>query len=338
MASVQSGVILDNSRVSGTATLFEGSKIQAQGFSRLHLNNGTRLDLATGAQVQVFATHASLDAGSGEIEGSGYELDARTLRIRLTEKNTIARVKIDSNAKRVYVAAVNAPVDVRNSDGLLIARVAPGTPFAFVPQAAASNGFDMYGCVMYGCVLQKNGAAIASDSTGSIVSELRGYDLRNAVGKSTHIVGSIDPSATPVAGAGSVIKVTSATYSPKGSCTVIASRLGASTLSASLRPAATSGAGAATMDADSKSGSGEGQAGANAGGGQAGGSAGGGQSGGGGSTGSGPGWGKKAAIIGGIAAATAATLGGLAAAGVIFSSSANLPTQVTAPTQTGSSP
>lgn len=314
VASVQSGVILDNSRVSGTATLFEGSKIQAQGFSRLHLNNGTRLDLATGAQAQVFATHASLEAGSGEIEGSGYEVDARTLRIRLTEKNSIARVKVDSADKKVYVTAVNAPVDVRNSAGLLIAKVAPGAPFSFMPQAAASNAFDMYGCV-----LQKNGAAIASDSTGSLVSELRGFDLRSAVGKNTHIVGSLDLSAKPAAGASQVVKVTSATYSPKGSCMVIASRLGASTLSASLSPAATSGAGVATAAAapETGSGSGEGQAGASAGSGQSGSGGGGGSAGGGG----GSGWGTKAAVIGGIAAATAATLGGLAAAGVIGGSS-----------------
>jgi hypothetical protein len=309
MASVQSGVILDNSRVSGTATLFEGSKIQAQGYSRLHLNNGTRLDLAAGTQAQVFANHASLEAGTGEIEGSGYEVDARTLRIRLTEKNTIARVKVDSADKRVYVTAVNAPVDVRNSSGFLIAKVAPGAPFSFMPQAAAPNSFDMYGCV-----LQKNGAAIASDSTGSLVSELRGFDLRNAVGKNTHIVGSIDPSAQPAAGASQVVKVTSATYSPRSGCMVVASRLGASTLSASLRSAATTGAGVATAAAP-ESGSGEGQAGASAPGGTGGGS---GQA---GSTASGAGWGTKAAIIGGVAAATAATLGGLAAAGVIFSSS-----------------
>ena len=65
MASAQSGITLDNSRVSGTATLFEGSKITAGGYSRLHLNNGTRLDLAAGSHAQVFADHASLESGQG---------------------------------------------------------------------------------------------------------------------------------------------------------------------------------------------------------------------------------------------------------------------------------
>src|SRR5665213_1497625 len=279
MASAQSGATLDDSRVSGTATLFEGSKIKADGYSRLHLNNGTRLDLAAGSQAQVFAKYASLESGTSEIEGvSGYEIDAHTLKIQLAEKNSIARVKIDTSDNRVYVTALNASVNVRNSQGLLVAKVAPGLPFSFLPQgAAAANSFDSTGCV-----LQKNGAAIISDDSGSQVTELRGFDLRKSVGKRTHVMGSVDATATPAAGASQVVNVTSAMYSNRSDCRKVAGLLGASTAAAGLAAgvgAGAAGAGAATAGA----------VGAAAGAAAA-------------------GIGTTAAVVGGVAAAAAATV------------------------------
>jgi hypothetical protein len=285
MASAQSGITLDDSRVSGTATLFEGSKIMADGYSRLHLNNGARLDLAAGSHAQVFASHASLESGQGEIEGaSGYEIDARTLKIQLSEKTSIARVKIDASDTRVYVTALNAPVNVLNSEGLLVAKVVPGIPFSFLPQgASAPNAYDATGCV-----LQKNGAAILTDDGGNQVTELRAYDIRKDVGKRTHVIGTVDATATPVAGASQVVKVNKATIQPNGaSCSAVAAKLGATTVAAGL--AAGVGAGAAGAGA---------AAGA-----------------------AGVGLGTTAAVVGGVAAATAATVGGLAAAGTIFTTS-----------------
>jgi hypothetical protein len=232
MASAQSGITLDNSRVSGTATLFEGSKITADGYSRLHLNNGTRLDLAAGSQAQVFANHASLESGAGEIEGaSGYEIDARTLKIQLSEKASIARVKIGPSDARVYVTALNAPVNVLNSEGFLVAKVRPGIPFSFLPQgAAAANSYDATGCV-----LQKNGAAILTDDGGSQIAELRGYDLRKSVGKRTHVLGSVDATAAPAGGASQVVNVTKTTLVAQGGgCSALAAKLGATTTPAGL--------------------------------------------------------------------------------------------------------
>jgi len=240
LAQAQSGATLDDSRVSGTATLFEGSKIKADGFSRLHLNNGTRLDLATGSQAQIFASHATLESGTSEIEGtSGYEVDAQSLKIQLGEKNSIARIRIDDSDKRVYVLAMNAPVNVLDSEGLLVAKVSPGIPLSFMPQGAtAANSFHMKGCV-----LEKNSAAIISDDSGNNVYELRGADLRKAVGKQTTITGTIDATATPAAGAKQVVHVTKAVFQKTSDCSNIASKLGASTAAAGL--AAGVGAGAA---------------------------------------------------------------------------------------------
>ena len=242
MTSFQNGVTLDNSRVSGTATLFDGSTIQSEGYSRVHLNNGTRLDFGAGAKAQVFATHAALSAGMTEMQSpSGFEIDTTALKIRPSGADSIARVKIDSG--KVYVTALNAPVSVMNSQGLLVAKVAPGLPMAFMAQGAtAANSFDVTGCV-----LNKSGVAIVDDEKGKVVSQITGTDAKKLVGNQVHVVGSVDATATPAGGATQVVKVTSATVTKKGGCSAEATALGASTAAAGLAAGVGAGVAAGTV-------------------------------------------------------------------------------------------
>ncbi len=290
MASAQSGVTLDNSKVSGTATLFEGSTLQSEGYSRIHLKNGTRLDLAAGSKAQVFANHAALSSGMGEMQSpSGFEIDTPGLKIQSTGADSVARVKIDSD--KVYVTALNSPVNVRNSKGMLVAKVAPGMPLSFMAQgAAASNAFDVTDCV-----LQKNGAAILDDQKGNQLFELRGADFRKAIGDVVRVIGTADATATPAGGAVQVIKVTSYSIVKKNGCATVAKAIGATTTAAGLGAAAASGAGAAAGAAGAAAGA------AGAAAGAAGAAA--------------AGIGTTAAVVGGVAAATAAAVGGAAAAG-----------------------
>lgn len=291
MASAASGLTLDNAKVSGNTTLFEGSKLQAEGYSHVRLSNGTRLDLGAGSKVQVFANHASLESGVGEIQSaSGFEMDAKTLKIRPSAANSIARVKLDSG-NRVMVTALNAPVNVLNREGLLVARVNPGLPLSFLPQAGGSGAFEDTGCVV-----QKGGAAIMIDSTGNQMFELRGADLRKAIGSTVHLAGTVDSSATPAGGASQVVKVTSATITTKGGCSLTAAKIGATTTAAGLS-ASTAGATAGGVAVGSVA------AGATASGATAGVS--------------------TTVIVVGVAAVAAATIGGLAAAGVIGGSNSN---------------
>lgn len=291
MTSSQNGLTLDQAKVSGNATVFEGSTIQTEGFSRFNLKNGTRLDLGAGASAQVFANRASLTAGTGEVQSpSGFELDTKELKIRTLGSTSIARVKIESD--RVLVTALNAPVNVLNGQGMLVAKVTPGMPLSFMPQgAAASNAFNVTGCVV-----QKNGVAMLDDETGKQIFELRGLDFSRAVGNRTHVVGAIDATATAAAGASQVVTAASATVTRKGGCDKVAKAIGGSTAAAGM---AAAGAGAAGAGAAA------GVAGAAAGVGGA----------------AAVGIGTTAAIVGGVAAATAATVGGLAASGTILQSS-----------------
>lgn len=242
MTSFQNGVTLDNSKVSGTATLFEGSTIQSDGYSRIHLNNGTRLDFGAGAKAQVFATHAALSAGMTEMQSpAGFEVDTTLIRIRPVGADSIARVKIDSG--KVYVTALNAPVSVMNSQGLLVAKVAPGVPMVFMAQGAtAANSFDVTGCV-----LNKGGVAIVDDEKGKVVSQITGTDAKKLVGNQVHIVGSVDATGTPGGGATQVVKVTSATVTKKGGCSAEAAALGASTAAAGLTAGAGGGGAAGAV-------------------------------------------------------------------------------------------
>jgi hypothetical protein len=280
MASAQSGALLDDAKVSGNATIFEGSTLQSSGYSRVHLNNGSRLDLAAGSKAQVFANRATLEQGMTEVQSStGFEIDARTLKIQPSNSSSIARVKLDGD-KQVLVTALNSPVNVLNRDGMLVARVAPGLPLSFMPQAGAGTAFDSTGCI-----LVKGGAAILADSTANQVFEIRGLDMRNAVGKKTHVIGTIDSTGKSAGGgASAVVNATKATATRTGSCTTEATKLGASTSPIGLGAAAGAGApgGVAIVVGPIIS---------------------------------------TAAVVGGVAAATAAAVGIAAASGAFSSSS-----------------
>ena len=242
IASSQGGVTLDNAKVSGNASVFDGSTLQTEGFSRIHMNNGTRLDLAAGSRATVFANHVSLENGMSEVQSSsGFEVDTRTLMIRGAEASSIARVKVADNNKMVYVTALNGHVNVLNREGLLVARVAPGMPLSFIPQAAGASVFSNTGCVV-----QKGGAAIIVDETGNQIFELRGMDLRKVIGSHVQISGTIDTAAKAAAGASQVVKVSKAVVTKKGGCASVASKVGATTTAAGLAAgAAGAGAGAA---------------------------------------------------------------------------------------------
>jgi hypothetical protein len=240
MTSGQSGVTVDSAPVSGNATLLDGSTVATSGFSRLQMSNGASLGLGAGSRVQVFANRVSLESGVAEVQSSSnFEIDARTLKIVASDSGSIARVKLDG-LSRVLVTAVNAPVNVLNQDGVLVARVTPSLPLSFLPQAAAAGTFEMTGCVV-----NKNGAAILVGSTG--MYELRGANLKNAVGNSVHVKGTVSSSALSANATSQVVTVNSSELSAKGGCTSALALAGAG---ATLNPdglGAASTAGAAPV-------------------------------------------------------------------------------------------
>ncbi len=289
----QAGISIDGARVSGNATLFDGSVVASSGYSRLELNSGTRVDLGADSVVRVFANHVSLEGGSSEVQSSShYAIDARTLKIEPSEAGSIARVRLDGD-QRVLVTALSAPVNVWNHDGLLVARVMPAMPLSFLPQAAGSGAFSNTGCVV-----NKSKAAVLVDQTGNQVFELRstvsGVDLRKFVGKRAAVSGTLLSTATPVQGASQVVNVSTITTATGGDCSAVAARIGATTTAAGLA----AGGGAVVA----------GGAAAAAGGAAAAGTA------------AGAAAGISGAVVGGVAAATAVAVGTVVGVSVANSS------------------
>jgi hypothetical protein len=221
----QAGVLIDGTRVSPNATLFEGSEVASPGYSRVRLNSGTRVDLGANSVVRIYADHASLEGGASEVQGPlGYAIDARSLRIQPSEAASVARVRLDGS-QRVLVTALGAPVNVWNKEGLLVARVLPETPMSFLPTAGAANAFSDSGCVV-----NKSNVAVLVDQTGNQVFDLRssvkGVDPNKFVGKRASVSGTLAGSATPAAGANQVVNVNAISLTTGGDCALVAARIG----------------------------------------------------------------------------------------------------------------
>ena len=233
--SGQSGVSIDGARVSGNATVFDGSVISSSSYSRMELNSGARVDLATGSEARVFSNHIALESGMSEVQSaSGFSIDARNFRIQPAEAKSIARVRLDADQK-VLVTAVSAPVNVWNRYGLLVARVTPAAPMAFLPQAAstASN--------YSGCVLNKSKTPLlVDDKTGDQVtlrSTSKNVDLRKFIGKHASVTGTVNSSK--------VFEVSSISAASGGDCSAVAARVGATMSAAGIAAGGAAAAGAA---------------------------------------------------------------------------------------------
>jgi len=233
--SGQSGVTIDGAQVSGNATVFDGSVISSSRYSRMQLNSGARVDLATGSEARVFSNHIALESGMSEVQSaSGFSIDARNFRIQPAEANSIARVQLASDQK-VLVTAVSAPVNVWNRSGMLVARVMPATPMAFLPQAA-STASSYSGCV----VNKSKSPLLVDDKSGdqiSLRSTSKNVDFRKFVGKHASVTGNMNASKA--------FDVSSISEASGGDCSAVAARVGATMSAAGIAAGGAAAAGAA---------------------------------------------------------------------------------------------
>ncbi|MFN7921782.1 MAG: hypothetical protein U0Q16_16905 [Bryobacteraceae bacterium] len=192
---------VNGSDVSGNATLFNGATVEtARASSRLRVQ-GARLELNPGSRLKVFEKSAALELGAGELAGSEYAIEARSLRIAPEGQSTVARVKLDEG-KGVLVAAANGPVRVYNHLGDLVASVRAGSALSLIPEPAQAENSNLTGCVK-----KVDGKYLLTDTTANITVELRGTDLDANVGKRVDMTGSTFRTATPAPGASKVVRV-----------------------------------------------------------------------------------------------------------------------------------
>ena len=227
---------VDHSEVQGNASLFDGSEVTTiDASSKLRIRNGARLELGTGSDVRIFANHAVLERGAGQVQGApAYPLEALKMRISGEVPKAIARVRVEGT-EAIVVSAVNGPVRVLNPAGVLVASIAPGRNLRFEPQAAASDNFEITGCL-----LKKMGKVIIVDQTTTQVFELRGVSANDQLGNRVQVKGIAAPNATPMEGARQVVVAQSVTLVAPGGCLATAASVGADPLPGSTAvPAAT---------------------------------------------------------------------------------------------------
>src|SRR2546422_1032697 len=103
-----------HARVSGNATLFDGSTIEtATAPSQIHLEGGPRLRLAAETRARIYHNKLVLESGFGQLEAApGYEVEARTLHITAASPGTVTRIRLAADRNVVVVAAVQSPPPV----------------------------------------------------------------------------------------------------------------------------------------------------------------------------------------------------------------------------------
>ncbi|MDX1984159.1 MAG: hypothetical protein SFV51_28045 [Bryobacteraceae bacterium] len=174
---------LDASRVAGNGTLFEGSIVETRNaVSELKLNTGVHMLLDAGSRTRVYRDHMLLEKGTGQVVGAAYRIQARSLEIEGASAQAAARVSMTAG-NRVLVAAVNGPVRVRNSHGLVVASLSAGR--AVEMEAAGDSSFS----TVNGVIHKSGGRYLLTDEVAGVTFEVRSCDLDAFIGQKVAVAG-----------------------------------------------------------------------------------------------------------------------------------------------------
>jgi hypothetical protein len=195
---------LDNATVRGNATLFEGATVEtAETASSMELSSGARVTLGPESKGRFFGDRVVLERGQGRLDKTaGFRVEARGLTIQPETGNSTGRVLLAGNT-RVQVAALTGSFRVLNARGMVVAKLPPGLTLAFEPQISSGP------TKLMGRLQNKNGHYLLTDETTNVTVELFGPGLAKEVGHRIEVLGSLDPTVTPVSDASQFIRVTS---------------------------------------------------------------------------------------------------------------------------------
>jgi len=195
---------VDGARVSGNATLFEGTVIETDRTpSQLQLLHGARMILGADSRGKVYRDRVVLERGQAQIAGSGtFPIEAAALRVLATQPDSTALVTLDG-ARRLHVSALAGSVRVTNAEGILVANIAPGKALELEQQPAGAAAPSK----LTGTLVLRDGHYLLTDETTGVIVELIGENLAGAIGKRVEVTGTLDTSTQPVAGAAQTIKV-----------------------------------------------------------------------------------------------------------------------------------
>ena len=147
IAMVNGVARVDNNDVRGNASILDGSTVETgKGTSRLSLQGGARVEFASESRGKVYRDHVVLEKGMGQLHaGKNFPVLANSLRVAATGSDSTVRVSV-KDAKTILVNSVSGEAQVRNSHGLLLAKLMPGNTLEFnqeVQAGAAAENLDL---------------------------------------------------------------------------------------------------------------------------------------------------------------------------------------------------
>jgi hypothetical protein len=217
--TAQGSFQLDNSRIWGNATLFDGSIVETKAVpSRIHLSNGSDIRLAAESKVRFFQGRAVIEKGSIQLQASaGYRVEARTFQISAGAPNTVAGVGL-RGAGGVSASTQSGQLLIANAQGLLLADVTAGKGVSLTPEPPSAAGQTK----LTGCLVSRKGSLILNDQASNITVQVYGGGVESEVGNRIAISGTTDGAASKTAGASQVIHVSQVTRLEAGVCTAAA--------------------------------------------------------------------------------------------------------------------
>ena len=197
---------LNGDTVRSNGTLTEGAVLEtASDYSAVRLAGGARLFFASDSRGKLFSDRIILEKGEARLEnGIGFHLEALGLTIRPDGEMSTGRIGL-LGSQAVRVAALTGSFRVLNSRGVLVGNVAAGSVLAFEPQAPAGAAMTR----LTGILTQRNGHFLLTDQVTHVTVEVTGQGLPAHVGRVVQINGTLNATATPVAGANQVIATSS---------------------------------------------------------------------------------------------------------------------------------
>lgn len=202
-ASAAGTIRVDGYAVTGNATLFDGSAIEAiQTPATLRLTEGTQIKLAPGSQGTLYRDRMVLNCGKSELSASDtFRVESNGLRITATGSTAHGIVAV-TPSKTIQVAALSGDLQVANSTGFVLARIRSGSAMSFAAQAASGT------VTLKGTVSSSNGNYYITASDGTI-TQITGKDFAKYVGKEVRITGTTVAGTSATGGASSVVDVSS---------------------------------------------------------------------------------------------------------------------------------
>jgi hypothetical protein len=184
------GLQINNSRVTGNPTLFEGASLRiGSAISDLVLSNGARLRLAPESEARIYRDHLVLSGGHAQLAASAsFSVDTLGMRVRPDSPGASVDVAV-RNRSLVEVAAVRGDALITRHDGALIARVPAGSALSLEPQAAGAAAPMQ----ISGILRLAEGIYTITDTVSNVTFLLSGSDLDRFVNQCVNVTGSVTP-------------------------------------------------------------------------------------------------------------------------------------------------